>query len=41
MELRPYQQDARELIQAEWEKGTQRTLLVLPPDAVKQSCSPR
>lgn len=30
MELRPYQQDARELIQAEWEKGTQRTLLVLP-----------
>lgn len=30
MELRPYQQDARESIQAEWEKGTQRTLLVLP-----------
>lgn len=30
MELRPYQQEARESIQAEWEKGVQRTLLVLP-----------
>ena len=30
MELRPYQQEAREAVQAEWAKGRKRTLLVLP-----------
>jgi len=30
MELRDYQQDARESIQAEWDKGIKKTLLVLP-----------
>lgn len=30
MELRPYQQQAREAILAEWNKGVARTLLVLP-----------
>ncbi|MEK4453917.1 DEAD/DEAH box helicase [Paenibacillus sp. FSL L8-0506] len=30
MELRQYQQESRQSIQAEWEKGVQRTLLVLP-----------
>lgn len=30
MELRDYQQSARESIQDEWEKGVKRTLLVLP-----------
>lgn len=30
MELRPYQQAARQSIQAEWDKDIQRTLLVLP-----------
>lgn len=30
MKLRDYQQDARESIQSEWEKGTKKTLLVLP-----------
>ncbi|SDR83006.1 Superfamily II DNA or RNA helicase [Paenibacillaceae bacterium GAS479] len=30
MELRPYQQEARESIQLEWKKGVKRTLLVLP-----------
>ena len=30
MELRPYQQSAKEAVQAEWEKGNKRTLLVLP-----------
>ena len=30
MEMRPYQQTARENIQAEWQKGVKRTLLVLP-----------
>lgn len=30
MELRDYQQEARESIQNEWEKGIRRTLLVLP-----------
>ncbi|MCP9357956.1 DEAD/DEAH box helicase [Liquorilactobacillus satsumensis] len=30
MELRPYQQEAREAIQDEWQKGNKRTLLVLP-----------
>lgn len=30
MELRDYQQEAREAIQEEWNKGTKRTLLVLP-----------
>lgn len=30
MELRPYQQESRISIQSEWEKGVQRTLLVLP-----------
>lgn len=30
MELRPYQQEARESIQNEWSNGTKRTLLVLP-----------
>lgn len=30
MELRPYQKEAKESILREWEKGTKRTLLVLP-----------
>ncbi len=30
MELRPYQKEAKESILKEWEKGTKRTLLVLP-----------
>ena len=30
MELRPYQQEAKEAIQEEWEKGNKKTLLVLP-----------
>ena len=30
MELRPYQQEARESVENEWNKGVQRTLLVLP-----------
>lgn len=30
MELRDYQQEARQSIQAEWNKGVRRTLLVLP-----------
>lgn len=30
MELRPYQQEAREAVQAEWAKGVGKTLLVLP-----------
>lgn len=30
MELRPYQQEARDSIFGEWEKGVSRTLLVLP-----------
>lgn len=30
MELRPYQEEAREKVQHEWEEGRKRTLLVLP-----------
>lgn len=30
MELRPYQQEAEKAVFAEWEKGNERTLLVLP-----------
>ena len=30
MQLRPYQQEAREAVQAEWAQGRKRTLLVLP-----------
>ena len=30
MELRPYQQEAREAVQREWLEGRKRTLLVLP-----------
>lgn len=30
MNLRPYQQEAKEAIQAEWAKGNRKTLLVLP-----------
>lgn len=30
MELRPYQQEARESIASEWDKGNRKTLLVLP-----------
>lgn len=30
MELRPYQQEAREAVEAEWREGRTRTLLVLP-----------
>lgn len=30
MELRPYQQEAKDAIFGEWEKGTKKTLLVLP-----------
>ncbi len=30
MELRPYQQEAREAIESEWEQGRRKTLLVLP-----------
>lgn len=30
MELRPYQEEARQAVESEWEKGNSRTLLVLP-----------
>ena len=30
MELRPYQQEAREKISEEWNSGNRKTLLVLP-----------
>lgn len=30
MELRPYQEEARQKVQEEWEEGNKRTLLVLP-----------
>ncbi len=30
MQLRPYQTEAKEAILNEWNKGTQKTLLVLP-----------
>lgn len=30
MELRPYQQEARQAIEEEWQKGNRKTLLVLP-----------
>lgn len=30
MDLRPYQQEAKEAVQAEWERGVNKTLLVLP-----------
>ena len=30
MELRTYQEEARRAVESEWEKGTQKTLLVLP-----------
>lgn len=30
MELRKYQEEAREAVQAEWNEGRKRTLLVLP-----------
>ena len=30
MELRPYQQAAREAVEGEWKEGRRRTLLVLP-----------
>ena len=30
MELRPYQQEAREAVEQEWEQGHDKTLLVLP-----------
>lgn len=30
MELRPYQQEAREAVEGQWAQGNQRTLLVLP-----------
>ena len=30
MQLRPYQQEARKAVQAEWAQGRKRTLLVLP-----------
>lgn len=30
MKLRPYQQEARKSVESEWNKGVQRTLLVLP-----------
>ena len=30
LQMRPYQQQAREAIHAQWEEGRQRTLLVLP-----------
>ena len=30
MELRPYQQEARESVQKEWDEGRKKTLLVLP-----------
>ena len=30
MELRPYQQEAKTAVQAEWAQGRRRTLLVLP-----------
>ena len=30
MELRPYQQEAMAAVQAQWEEGRRKTLLVLP-----------
>lgn len=30
MELRPYQQEAREAVERQWREGKERTLLVLP-----------
>lgn len=30
MELRPYQEEARQAVQREWDQGNRRTLLVLP-----------
>ena len=30
MQLRPYQQEAREAVHKEWENGNSKTLLVLP-----------
>lgn len=30
MELRPYQEEARQAIEAEWQQGNRKTLLVLP-----------
>ena len=30
LQMRPYQQQAREAIHAQWDEGRQRTLLVLP-----------
>ena len=37
MELRPYQQEAREAVQREWLEGRKRTLLVLPTGTGKPS----
>ena len=30
MELRPYQEEARQAVESQWEKGLKKTLLVLP-----------
>jgi superfamily II DNA or RNA helicase len=38
MELRPYQQEAVQAIEAEWERGIKRTLLVLPTGTGKTIC---
>ena len=37
MQLRPYQQEAHDSIFEEWNKGVQKTLLVLPTVVEKQS----
>lgn len=35
MELRPYQEEARQAIHSEWENGRRKTLLVLPTGSGK------
>ena len=35
MELRPYQEEARQAVEGQWRDGISRTLLVLPPGCGK------
>ena len=37
LQMRPYQQAAREAIHAEWNDGRRRTLLVLPTGTARPS----
>ena len=37
MELRPYQQEAKDAIFEQWDNGVKKTLLVLPTGCGKQS----